>query len=48
MHKHNPDIVSNYEAAVKIAKELGTSMKIVPVKTIDDALDYLNALQPKN
>ena len=48
MHKHNPDIVSNYEAAVKIAKELGTSMKIVPVKTIDDALNYLNALQLKN
>lgn len=48
MHKHNPNIVSNYEAAVKIAEKLGTSMKIVPVKTIDDALDYLNALQPKN
>lgn len=48
MHQHNPDIVSNYEAAVKTAKELGTSMKIVPVKTIDDALNYLKTLQSKN
>lgn len=48
MLKYNPNIVSNYEAAVKTAKQLGTSMKVVPVKTIDDALDYLASLQPKN
>lgn len=44
----NPNIVSNYEAAVETAKEIGTDMKIVPVKTIDDALAYLEKLAPKN
>lgn len=47
MLESNPDLVSNYEAAVKTAKKLGTKMKIVPVKTIDDALAYLQALEPK-
>lgn len=47
MKKNNPTIVSNYEAAAKTAKEIGTTMKIVPVKTLDDALNYLNTLQPK-
>ncbi|MER2189869.1 MAG: SepM family pheromone-processing serine protease [Solibacillus sp.] len=44
----NPNIVSNYEAAVQTAKEIGTDMKIVPVKTIDEALAYLETLAPKN
>ncbi|WP_332647933.1 SepM family pheromone-processing serine protease [Lysinibacillus sp. 54212] len=48
MLKMNPNILSNYEAAVLTAKKIGTKMKIVPVKTIDDALDYLAQLQPKN
>ena len=43
-----PDYVSNYEAAEKTAKEIGTTMKIVPVKTIDDALEYLEQLEPKS
>lgn len=43
----NPGIQSNYEEALQTAKEIKTDMKIVPVKTIDDALDYLNELQPK-
>lgn len=47
MLKDYPDIVSNYDAAVKAAKEIGTTMKIVPVKTIDDALDYLKTLEEK-
>ena len=47
MKENNPDVVSNYEAAVKTAKEIGTTMKIVPVKTLDDALNYLNTLQEK-
>ena len=47
MKENNPNIVSNYEAAAKTAKEIGTKMKIVPVKTIDDALNYLNTLQEK-
>lgn len=32
---------NNYEEALAAAKELGTDMKIVPVKTVQDAIDYL-------
>ncbi len=39
--------VSNYEEAVATAKRIGARMKIVPVKTVDDALNYLKALKPK-
>ncbi|WP_232019917.1 SepM family pheromone-processing serine protease [Ureibacillus thermosphaericus] len=46
--KNNPAILSNYEAAVNIAKKLNTDMKIVPVKTIDDALNYLASLPEKD
>lgn len=46
--KHmNPGIQTNYEEAKKAAEQIGTSMKIIPVKTIDDALDYLNQLEQK-
>lgn len=38
---------TNYEEAVEAAKQLNTNMKIVPVRTIDDALRYLNNLPPK-
>lgn len=48
MLEHNPNIVSNYAAAVQTAKEIGTDMQIVPVKTIDDALNYLASLPSKN
>ena len=47
MRKINPTVQSNYEAAIKTAKELGTTMKVVPVKTIDDALEYLTQLEQK-
>lgn len=47
MKKNNPEIVSNYETAVRTAKEIGTDMKIVPVKTIEDALAYLDKMEPK-
>ncbi|MBB4824038.1 PDZ domain-containing protein [Sporosarcina luteola] len=43
----NPGIKTNYEEAVEAAKKIGTTMKIVPVKTVDDALDYLKKLEPK-
>lgn len=36
---------SNYEVAVKTAKELKTKMKIVPVDTFEEALQYLNDLE---
>lgn len=42
-----PDLESNYATAVKTAKNIGTKMKIVPVKTIDDAIAYLEQLEPK-
>ncbi|MGL5342190.1 MAG: peptidase S16, partial [Lactococcus garvieae] len=32
---------NNYTDALAAAKKLNTDMKIVPVKTIQDALDYL-------
>lgn len=38
---------SNYEVAKKTAKKIGTDMKIVPVDTFQDALDYLKELEPK-
>lgn len=44
---NNPDLTSNYEEALKSARKIGTKMKIVPVKTIDDALAYLDQLKPK-
>lgn len=47
MLESNPNLVSNYEAAVKTAEKIGTKMKIVPVKTVDDALAYLKNLDPK-
>ncbi|MFS0574364.1 SepM family pheromone-processing serine protease [Sporosarcina sp. 179-K 3D1 HS] len=43
----NPGVMTNYEEAVKMAEKIGTKMKIVPVKTIDDALDYLDSLEAK-
>ncbi|MBY6267735.1 SepM family pheromone-processing serine protease [Parageobacillus thermoglucosidasius] len=36
---------SNYREAVKTAKEIGTSMKIVPVDTFDDAVRYLERMK---
>lgn len=42
-----PELESNYATAVKTAKEIGTKMKIVPVKTVDDAIEYLKQLPQK-
>ncbi|RDI47571.1 SepM family pheromone-processing serine protease [Falsibacillus pallidus] len=44
--KSHPELQSNYVEAKKAAKEIGTDMKIVPVKTFDDAVEYLNKLSP--
>ncbi|WP_409275512.1 SepM family pheromone-processing serine protease [Neobacillus sp. SCS-31] len=38
---------SNYRAAVKTAKDIGTEMVIVPVDTFDEAVAYLENLKPK-
>jgi PDZ domain-containing protein len=37
---------SNYQIAVKTAKDIGTDMKIVPVDTFDEAVAYLEKLKP--
>ncbi|WP_203362212.1 SepM family pheromone-processing serine protease [Bacillus sp. REN10] len=41
LKRNIPNIEPNYKEAVKMAKGLGTDMKIVPVKTFNDALKYL-------
>lgn len=38
---------SNYEVALETKEEIGTDMVIVPVDTFDDALNYLEQLEPK-
>lgn len=45
--KEHPQLQSNYEEAVEAAKSLDTDMDIVPVKTVQDALDYLSDLSVK-
>lgn len=47
VREKNPGILTNYEEALKTAEKIGTKMKIVPVTTIDDALDYLKDLDDK-
>lgn len=47
VRKKNPQLVSNYEEAKATADKIGTAMKVVPVKTVDDALDYLAQLEGK-
>lgn len=47
MRNANPGILTNYQEAVKMAEKIGTKMKIVPVRTIDDALTYLRELPEK-
>ncbi|MDR2832870.1 MAG: PDZ domain-containing protein [Streptococcaceae bacterium] len=41
MKKANPNIKSNYQEALAAAKKINTNMKIVPVRTVQDAIDYL-------
>ncbi len=42
-----PSYQSNAQAAIATAKDIGTTMEIVPVKTLQDAIEYLNTLKPK-
>ncbi|WP_257350575.1 SepM family pheromone-processing serine protease [Pseudalkalibacillus decolorationis] len=42
-----PVPASNYDDAKKAAEDINTNMKIVPVNNFQDALDYLEGLQPK-
>jgi PDZ domain-containing protein len=47
MKKAEPGIKTNYEEAKAAAEKIGTKMKIVPVKNVQDALDYLDTLKEK-
>ena len=40
-----PNAKTNYEEAREMAKEIKTTMVIVPVETVDDALEYLQQLK---
>ncbi len=39
--KYDPSYVNNYNLAKQAAKKIHTKMKIVPVKKLDDAINYL-------
>ncbi len=43
--KLRPDIQSNYLTALDTAKKIKTEMKIIPVQTIYDAIDFLEKLE---
>lgn len=38
---------SNYQVAKKTAEEIGTSMKVIPIDTFSEAVEYLHELKPK-
>lgn len=38
---------SNYKLAAKTAKDIGSKMKIVPINTFDEAVEYLEKLEAK-
>ncbi len=40
-----PDIESNYVAAKRTAEDIGTDMKVIPVKTFDEALTFLKSIK---
>lgn len=44
----NPTLKTNYEEALQAIKHVDTKMEVIPVKTIEDALNFLTTLQPKN
>ncbi|KHE71812.1 hypothetical protein LD39_07855 [Halobacillus sp. BBL2006] len=39
---------SNYQVAKETAEEINTDMKVVPVDTFQDALNYLKDMESKN
>ncbi|MEI5995478.1 SepM family pheromone-processing serine protease [Candidatus Enterococcus mansonii] len=47
MKKAEPGIKTNYEEAKSAAEKIGTKMKIIPVKNVQEALDYLETLKEK-
>lgn len=45
MKKKYPDLESNYTAAKRTAEDIGTDMKVIPVKTFDEALSFLKSIE---
>jgi Lon-like protease len=45
--KKNPELESNYSAAKKTAEDIGTDMKVIPIKTFDEAIKFLQSLPEK-
>lgn len=45
MKKADPSIQTNYQEALASAKRIHSKMKIVPIQTLQDAVDYLKALK---
>lgn len=43
--EENPEYKSNFEVAVETAEAIDSDMEIVPVKHINDAIEYLNSLE---
>ena len=43
-----PEIRSNYDEAVEAAENIETEMQVIPVKTFEDALEFLNNLNTDN
>lgn len=41
LKKRYPDLKTNYDEAKEAAKQIKTKMKIVPVTTAKEAIDYL-------
>ena len=44
MREAIPEIESNYEEAVRVAKAIGTDMKVIPIKHLQDGIDYVESL----
>lgn len=42
----NPDYQSNYEEAEEMAERIGTDMEIVPINHFEEAIEYLEQLDP--
>jgi Lon-like protease len=47
MKEKHPELESNYSAAKKTAEDIETDMKVIPVKTFDDAVTFLHSLPNK-
>lgn len=43
-----PEIQSNYDEAVEAAEDIETEMQVIPVKTFEDALEFLKSLDTEN